>query len=318
MQGAGDNEEKRDRSREGLSTTIDREQTEVTLTLEGSGAQRGVSLGDFDVFIQSFVRALRDFDRARRDKPTRKSGHPERRAEAVTAFRLVRFAPGSGIATLEPEVVAPDEGALELDEIPFPLENLTALTVALAEESPLPSEVLDDLDRARRAFGDDGSISIELPSDLMDRPVVVDKPKLDRARAPEPDPSTKVTTISGRLHMLDLEPDRIGIRTSAGVEWSCQYDEGLEASVRALIGEVVRVTGAGKLTSPLRGSMKVHSISPVIEVEQSELFTTEVLADTELLARQGIEGPQGIDALSDPEWEDDEADQAYLEAIFGE
>ena len=37
-----------------------------------------------------------------------------------------------------------------------------------------------------------------------------------------------------------------------------------------------------------------------------------------LLARQGIAGPQGLDSLSDPEWEDDEADQAYLEAIFGE
>ena len=77
--------------------------TQITLRLGGSRAEHGVSLTDFENFIDSFLAALRDYDRGRRGEPMRKSGHPDRRAEAVTAFRLVRFAPGSGIATIEPE-----------------------------------------------------------------------------------------------------------------------------------------------------------------------------------------------------------------------
>jgi hypothetical protein len=69
--------------------------TQITLRLEGSRAAYGVSLTHFENFIDSFLAALRDYDRGRRGEPIRKYGHPDRRAEAVTAFRLVRFAPGS-------------------------------------------------------------------------------------------------------------------------------------------------------------------------------------------------------------------------------
>lgn len=72
---------------------------QITLTLEGSRAEHGVSLSDFESFIESFLGALRDYDRSRRGAPTRKPGRLERRAEAVTAFRLVRFEPGSGRAS---------------------------------------------------------------------------------------------------------------------------------------------------------------------------------------------------------------------------
>lgn len=292
--------------------------SQVTLTLEGASAQRGVALRDFEVFIENFLRALRDFDRDRRSEPTRKAGHPERRAEAATAFRLVRFAPGSGVATLEPETGEADTDAFPLDETPLALDNLRLLASSLADGADIPDEVVDDLEKARRAFGDDGSISIRLPESVMATEVTIDKARLEEARKPREPTENAVTAISGRLHLVDLEPDRLAIRTSAGVEWSCRYDEELEPTVTRLIGQIVRAEGLGALSTPLRGSMQVYEIRPVIESEQSELFTSEVLADVELLDRQGLVGPQGIDALADAEWSDDEADKAYIDAIFGE
>lgn len=71
--------------------------------------------------------------------------------------------------------------------------------------------------------------------------------------------------------------------------------------------------GRGKLTSPLRGSMAIERIEPV-DVEQSSLFTSAPV-DEELLARQGIDAPQGLAALSDPQWYD-ETDDAYLAALL--
>jgi hypothetical protein len=58
---------------------------QITLTINGARAQRGVSLADFESFIDSFLAALRGYDRAGRGEATRKSGHPDRRAPARSA-----------------------------------------------------------------------------------------------------------------------------------------------------------------------------------------------------------------------------------------
>jgi len=60
--------------------------------------------------------------------------------------------------------------------------------------------------------------------------------------------------------------------------------------------------------------MAIERIEPV-DVEQSSLFTPPPVDEDELLARQGIHAPQGLDALSDPQW-DDETDDAYLAALL--
>jgi hypothetical protein len=101
--------------------------TKITLTIKGARAERGVSLSDFESFIDSFLAALRDYDRAERGEPTRKSGHPDRRAEAVTAFRLVGFQTGSGVVTIEPELVAGEDDQLPVDDMPLSLTTLRAL-----------------------------------------------------------------------------------------------------------------------------------------------------------------------------------------------
>lgn len=287
---------------------------QITLTITGARAERGVSLTDFESFIDNFLAALRDYDRAGRGEPTRKSGHPDRRAEAVTAFRLVGFQIGSGVATIEPEFVAAEDDQLPVGDVPLSLATLRALADDLAAERTVPGPVLDALGKACRAVGAGGSLAIEIGAQAAG-PVVVDSWVLDRiALAKDAVADEEVASVSGRLHLLDLEPDRLGIRTASGVEWSCRYPEGLEERVKALLDRIVWVEGSGRLTSPLRGAMTIERIEPV-EVEQSGLFTTTPVDEDELLAQQDISAPQGLDALADAEW-DDETDDAYLSALL--
>lgn len=130
-----------------------REKPSIKLKLEGKRAQRGIALTDFANFIESFVRGLRDFERTRRNAPTRKAGHPEKSAAAAGAFQLVRLKPGSAIAELQPDVAASDEESLPLEgDIPFPVQNLAALIDEL-EQRTLPPDVGGAFRDACRAPG---------------------------------------------------------------------------------------------------------------------------------------------------------------------
>lgn len=288
---------------------------EITLTIRGARAQRGVSLSDFESFIDSFLAALRDYDRAGRGEQTRKSGHPDKRAEAVTAFRLVGFQTGSGIATIEPEAPTTDDEQIAVHDVPLSLMTLRDLVTDLGSETRLAEPVVEALSKACRAVGQDGAFVVDMGA-TSKPPLVVDSDLLGRIASAGGDRSEgNIPSVSGRLHMLDLEPDRLGIRTARGVEWSCRYPEQLEQRAKSLLDRVVWAEGIGRLTSPLRGSMTIERIEPVDELDQSALFTTEPVDEKHLLVQQGIAAPQGLDALSDPEW-DEETDDAYLAALL--
>lgn len=289
--------------------------SQITLTILGARAKRGVSLSDLESFIENFLAALRDYDRAGRGEPTRKSGHPDRRAEAVTAFRLVRFQTGSGIATIEPDPAAIDEEQLAVADVPLSLLTLRGLVGDLVAERNVPEPVVDALGRACRSVGTDGTFAIEMSGAPHSR-LVVDADLLVRvARTGDEAADDEVRSVSGRLHLLDLEPDRLGIRAANGAEWSCRYPEELEERAKRLLDRIVWVEGSGKLMSPLRGSMTIERIESVDDVEQSALFTIAPVDESELLIRQGITAPQGLDTLSDLEW-DDETDDAYFTALL--
>jgi hypothetical protein len=291
----------------------------ITLKLEGRRAERGMALSDFETFIENFIAALRDFDRDQRGAPTKKSGHPEARAEAVAAFRLVGFREGSGIATIEPEQVSADDDmeplvATELVQV----ANLRSLLAKVDQEERLPASVTDSLEKAIRAAGDDGTLSVECPSAAPDapasHPILIDGARLARIRRVQEVPAAKqVTSISGRLHQVDFEPDKLAIRASDGVDWICSFSEDLENTVEALVNRLVWASGSGELQSPRRGTMQLVAIKGIEQGLQTGLFAADPVPAEDLATAQGITRPQGLAAVGVDEWT--EADEAYLSAL---
>lgn len=298
---------------------MDETENAITLRLEGARAKRGVALSDFENFIDNFLAALRDFDRDQRGAPTKKSGHPEARAAAVTAFRLVGFREGSGIATIEPELPPLDDDTEAMvNAEPIQIANLRALLASVVQEDRLADSVTDALEQARRTAGDDGTLSVDVPRSADSpkplRNVVIDAARIERIRTKSKVPPRPVaSSVSGRLHQVDFEPDKLAIRASDGVDWICHFPEELEHQVEALVNRVVWANGSGALQSPRRGTMRLVEIKPVEQGIQTGLFSGEPIPDEELGAAQGISAPQGLDAIGVAEWTD--ADDAYLEAL---
>lgn len=291
----------------------------ITLRLEGRRAKRGVSLSDFETFIDSFIAALRDFDRGKRGAPTRKSGHPEARAKAVAAFRLVGFREGSAIATIEPEVKGEEDGMERMvDAEPIQMTNLCSLLSCVEKEEPLPESVTEALEKAVRSAGDDGILSVEFAAsnrhELPRSPVTIDTARIERIRAARKTaPLEIVSSISGKLHQVDFEPDKLAIRASDGLDWICSFPQELEQQVAALVNRLVWASGEGTAQSPRRGTMKLSVIKPIEQGLQTGLFSGEPISGEDLAAAQGITAPQGLDAVGIEQWTD--ADEAYLVAL---
>ncbi|MDX6583013.1 MAG: hypothetical protein QOI10_2197 [Solirubrobacterales bacterium] len=225
------------------------------------------------------------------------------------AFRLVGFREGSGIATIEPDIA--DEPDTLFEDLPAPTENLEAMLDAM-ERRELPEVVNEALTRACGALGTGGTIKVT--SRQRSHPVMIDAERLAEMR-PEARPTPpRATSISGRLHLVDVEPDRIGIRASSGIDWICDYPEELEELVTGLVGQIVWVAGEGEQTSARRGSMRIDEVRAVEQGDQSEFFTWAPVDDAELMDRQGIREPQGLERVAEGGW-DAETDQAYLDAL---
>lgn len=305
---------------QGRSTLIIMEEHDdaITLRLTGENAQSGIELSALQSFVGHFVSALRGFDRVGRAQPAVKGGHPERRAEAVTAFRLVGFRRGSAVLELEP--VSPaggDDGTLFEGQANLPLDNVTALTTALAGGRRLDAGVADALESARRALGGSaGTIEISLPERLAAAPLRLDRERIAEAREEDRSPNAP-STISGRLHAIDLEPDKIAVRSPQGVDWTCSYPEALESQVKTLIDEIVVADGQGEMKTPRTGSMKIEAIRRAFDHEQPALFSSERVGLEGLQETQGISRPQGLDSIGDPEWEDDEAGAKFFDYLLG-
>ena len=294
--------------------------TKVVLELTGSEAEHGLPLGSFAAFVEDFRRALRDYDRQRRTTRTRRGGHPSGREELVTAFRLVGFEAGSAIVTLEPVPVPVEEGqeAIEGAEL-LAIENLRSLLDSIeGADSPLDAAVTEALGGARRALGDRGRIEVVLADAPSRKPrrVVIDEQKVADLERRVRRYAPRQTRISGRLHMIDVEPDRVAIRATDGVDWICTYPEEMEREVKALIDTRVVARGVGQLQSANRGSLRLEEVQPVGEFEQTELFTFERQPLEALMELQGISGPQGRPSITPDEISDDELD-AFVAALDG-
>lgn len=290
------------------------------LHLEGSRARRGILLQDLEDFIDGFLKALRGHDRALRGEAATKAGHPERRDQLVTAFRLVDYRQGSAILTIEPAIEDLEEDNLDLDVEALPSTNLASLLESARRAEPLNPEVARSLEAARRHLGDDGRFQIRRVDEAHDlAPVIFDAEAIRGAATPRQAPFAGPVTVSGRLHAIDLEPGRVQIRAVDGADWRCTYAEEMEPDVTALLGALVWARGTGRKIDARRGEISIDVVREVAYAEESPLFTRERVPIDRLMAEQGITGPQGLASLADPGWDDDDPScQAFLATLLDE
>ena len=294
----------------------------VVLDLHGSRARQGVEIDALEVFVRYFRAALRELDRDHRGTLPKRGGHPDARDAAASAFRLVSFRPGSGIATLEPArpmMPAADDLSLAGAGPDLSMTVLSALVETLESGERLAEPVVEALGNARRAIGEDGSFGIALTGAGKTRRVVIDEPLIRSLTQPDEQGQEQALTVIGRLHMIEVDQPgrRVGIRAQDGIDWTCTYPDGLHELVTRQVERLVRVEGEGQRITASTGRLRVHDLQPVPEHVQDPLFSIEPVSVERLRAEQGIHGPQGLAALVDPDWEDDEATRRYLEATLG-
>jgi hypothetical protein len=286
----------------------------VVIRLTGSEAEHGLPLANLAAFVESFRGALRDFDRQRQAERTGRGGRPSGREELVTSFRLVGFEPGSAIMTLEPFAPSDADDQQVLTEVDLlALQNLETFLDSLDQpEERFDAAVADAVEKARRSLGPDGRIEIKSPHHR--KRVVIDESKVHSLERRVRRYSTRQQRVAGRLHMIDVEPDQVRIRTADNVDWICTYPEDLELKVLSLVTKRVWALGIGALQSASRGSLLIHQIEEIGEPEQNALFTMERIPIEDILADQGIQGPQGGIPLVPEDVSDDELD-AFLEQL---
>jgi hypothetical protein len=293
----------------------------VVLDLHGSRAQHGVDVDALEVFFEHFRTALREYDRAGRGEIPRKGGRPAAREAAATAFRLVDFRTGSGIATLEPVALGElleEDRTLDPGQ-PLSVTTLTSLVEAIEQRKRLPLPVVEALSTARRAIGEDGSFGVAVSNGRQTSRVVIDALCVKQLEEPQDHALEVMLTITGRMHMIEADPPnrRVGIRAQDGVDWTCSYPDQMHPVVTKLIERIVRVEGIGRLITSQTGRLAIERLEPIPEHTQDTLFTVETVSESQLRAEQHIDRPQGLDALVDPEWEDDEQGRRFLEATLG-
>jgi len=197
------------------------------------------------------------------------------------------------------------------------MSNLVSLVGRLETRAEIDPDVVDALGSATRSLGDGGRIELDVLAEGARTRVSVDEALLRSVERTNGGGVEEIGHVSGRLHMIDLEPDRVGIRAPNGMEWTCHYPDDLEERIKQLVDQAVVATGSGRKVSAQRGTMALEDIAPAVEHRQDTLFTAEQVPLAELMAQQGIAGPQGLGSLGDPEWEDDEEGRRFLEELLG-
>ncbi len=289
-------------------------QPQVVVKVQGERATHGVLLGDFHKFWTELSRALRDYDRALNGEPLGPGGHPTSRATAVTALRLVRFRPGSGVLTLEPAVeeeTPADE--LKLLDYPqtLPIDTLRGLFKGWSANT-LPKPVKGSLEDARRTFGQNGRLDVTVTTPGLDDETYTVGPSDEEIAELFADTAdVPPGQVTGRLHLIDTEPERVGIRTTSGQEYRISYPASLAPMVKALIDQKV----IAWIDPHPKGSPVLLNLQPVIEPEQTNIFTLSPVPLETLMQWRNIAGPQGIHAVTNPEWQDDDQGEEFLRAI---
>ncbi len=289
------------------------------LELEGSNAVRGLPLQSLENFAEQLMKGLRAFDRVRRLEPAVKLGQPGRRGAAVTALRVVELRPGSAVLTLEGITDAVDGEELFPGAGTLAIENFRALLDAIERAEPVDGEVVDALASARSALGSGGRIGVVDAGGRRKRRVVIDENMITSLEARTETDGPRQMTVSGRLHLIDVEPPpKVAIRAPDGTDWICRYPPELERRVKALLDNNAWARGMGALTGARTGQLELDEIQPIAEFDETPLFAYEHPSVEDLMAEQGVAGPQGRGALAPPSDVTTEELERYIEAISDE
>lgn len=294
----------------------------VVLDLHGTRAREGVDIDAFATFLMYFRTALREFSRADRGSIARKSGRPNAHEAAVSAFRLVEFHTGTGIATLAPSIEGEESsGDLALED---PIEALGVITLlglftAIEGGQRLPEPVVEALGSARRAIGDDGMFGVKVTGRRRLARVEINENRIKRLQPPESESLDAPIGVTGRLHLIEADPPnrRVGVRAQDGIDWTCTYPDHLHPIVTKLVQHLVRIAGTGRRSSGAAGRLHIERLEQIPEHAQDELFSVDTVPLLQLRAQQKIDGPQGLGTLVDDEWQDDEESRLFLEATLG-
>lgn len=294
----------------------------VVLDLHGARAREGVDIDALETFLAHFRSALREYARAGQGAIPRKGGRPFAREAAASAFRLVEFRTGSGIATLAPALMTNgDAEDLPLDDTgeALAVATLCGLLGAVDAEERLPAPVVEALSSARKSMGEDGSFGVAVRGDRQVSRVLIDRNRIKRLHRPEAETEDATVNVTGRLHMIEADPPsrRVGIRAQDGIDWACTYPDHLHPVVTTLIERLVRITGSGRRMTAATGRLHIERLDAVPEHAQDALFTIDTIPAAQLRAEQQIGTPQGLGAFVDDEWQDDEESRLFLEATLG-
>jgi hypothetical protein len=286
------------------------EQT-VTLELHGAHATGGIELDSLERFIDKFRDALRDFERSSsaRGHEVKRGGHPDARSIAATSFRLVGYRVGSAVLELADAAIPPETESLPIAAPGAATQNLDALMDGI-DDGDLEPAVVDSLDEARRALGEDGRFSLRLAK--RKRVAHVDSRTIRRLREAKHElPAPVTVTVFGRLHLISTEAPRprVEIRATDNYNWVCLYDVDMEAKVLPLISKRVWARGLGTRERANRGTLKLSDIGALPEYEATPLFTYEAVPTEDLEREQGLPGPQGLGALGIADEADDDLDR---------
>jgi hypothetical protein len=293
----------------------------VVLDLHGARAREGVDIDALETFLNHFRTALREWSRADRGSIARKGGRPYAHEAASSAFRLVEFRTGSGIATLAPSVLEGRGDDLGFDDSgeTVAVATLLGLFEAIEANERLPGPVVEALGSARKAIGDDGSFGIKVSGHRQLSRVVIDENRIKHLQPTQPEAPDVPVSVTGRLHLIEVDPPnrRVGVLAQDGIDWTCTYPDSLHSVVTTLVEQLVRIAGTGRRISAATGRLQIERLERIAEHAQDELFSIDTVPLPQIRAEQRINGPQGLGVFVDERWADDEGSRLFLEATLG-
>lgn len=209
----------------------------VQIHLEGENVGEGeIGLDALAGFIDGFQATLRRLVQLRLGKPPAVGRLPEQLRQALD-LRLVGFGKGSATLLVRPgaEDTWGSPGASAMEELGRRVAD---------PESQWDEGTTEALEQARRSLGKGGRFTVqgEGMRANVDEKVIA---RL-RSRAAQVMPEVGERTVIGWLHMADVQPNEVVVKTAHGVEWRCHFPPEMKPRIIELLDQVVVVEGPGR------------------------------------------------------------------------